>query len=171
MTAPTYFIGLDLDEAKRFAACIVTASWKPLAGPSIFADSLEGYHALLNWLDRYHCVPAQTVVCMEATGFVGEPLAYFLRARDYSVAIEPLVKVRRVFPVQRREQYVLDSQHVAEYAYRHLGKLSLWQPPAEKLERIKALLSEQDEQNLSVDANIRRMLAPRPSLTEEWPCY
>ncbi len=202
MSAPTRFIGLDLDSAARkFDASIGTTPWKLVAGPAAFADSLDGFQELLAWLRSHQCAPAQTVLCMEATGFLGEPLAYFLAAQGYRVAIEPLVKVRRPFRTQERDQSSQDSRQLAEYAYHCLDNLRVWQPSIEKLEQIKALLTtceqlpwqpivgrketdthvaEQDRQRgmqsrhmdlLAVDNDIRQLLKPHPTVADEWPYY
>lgn len=186
MVTPRYMIGLDPDvAAKKFAASIGITPWKLLAGPMTFSDSLEGFENLLTWLHRYHCIPDDTVFCMPAAGFKGEPLAYFLAARGYSIAIEPFVKVKRALP--QRAQDKLDSEYMSRYAYRFLNELRWWDPPAKVLAQIKVLLSgcdgngsvqgtyenrmEARAQIRAIDEQMRRMLKPAPSITTDWPCY
>lgn len=189
MTARRYFCGLDLDIAgEKISASLGIAPWKLLAGPVTFSDSLEGHQELVTWLHGYHCMPDDTVFCIEATGHYAEPLTYFLAAQGYSVAIEPLVKVRRTFPQgPRPKEYDPGSQYIAKYAYRFLGELHMWNPSAQVLEQVKLLLKNCDlpgsEKNKSmhlrqgrrnirtIDVQIRQLLKPQPTIAQDWPCY
>ncbi|MBI4787958.1 MAG: transposase [Chloroflexi bacterium] len=170
MQTHRYFVGLDVDiAAKKVAATIGIAPWKVLAGPATFPDSLEGFQQLLTWLHSYHCLPDETVFCMEPTGSYGEPLTYFLAAQGYSIAIEPLVKVRRTFPEQKRNGFELKSQHIAKYAYRSASALRLWEPSTEMLEQVKTILA--DSRSARVDEQMRDLLEPQPCIAHDWPCY
>lgn len=189
MTARRYFCGLDLDIAgEKITASIGIAPWKLLAGPATFSDSLDGHQDLVTWLHSYHCLPNDTVFCIEATGHYAEPLTYFLAAQGYSVAIEPLVKVRRTFPhSQEAQAYEPGSQHIAKYAYRFLNELHLWNPSSETLEQVKQLLNHCDlpgsekgelksprqvRRNIrTIDVQIRQLLKPQPTIAHDWPCY
>jgi transposase len=175
MLAPSYFVGLDLDSAARqFDAAIGATPWRLIAGPVTFADSLAGFREMLAWLHRYDCAPPQTVACMQAAGFLGEPLAYFLAAQGYGVAIEPLARIRRAFRKQTRDLSKQDSAQVAEYASCCLDDLRLWQPRAEQLEQVQALLARCERLSLrvqAVDDQVRCLLKPRPTVADEWPWY
>lgn len=199
MSAPTYFVGLELDlGGQAFTASIGTRPWKAVAGPHTFADSLTGFQELAGWLKKYHCTPKQTVLCMEASGFFGEPLAYFLAARGYRVAVEPPVKVKRACAGWNGHKPLPYSRQVAEYACRYSSKLRVWQPAPEILRQVEELLtdckpvaprrttksrtrpgSRQSGQKErmpkdrlhAVDQEIRHLLAPRPTIADEWPCY
>ena len=110
--------------------------------PQTFENTEDGYQAFLEWLAS-HPVPAkpQSVVCMEVTGVYSEGLAYFLFAKNYRVAVQSPLEVQRTFKPNRPKTDAVDSLQIAEYAYRHLDKLSFWQPGNEILEQIKALLA------------------------------
>ncbi len=189
MLSRRYFCGLDLDIAgKKISASLGIAPWKLLAGPVTFPDSLEGYQNLVAWLQGYHCMQEETVLCIEATGYCAEPLTYFLAAQGYSVAIEPLVKVRRTCPQASKSGTCQPvSQHIAKYAFRFLSELHLWNPSCEILEKVKHLLASCDlsageqigSQGMcqakrdiqTVDLQMRQLLAPQPSIANDWPCY
>lgn len=184
MFTPTYFIGLDVDiVAENFAAAIGTTPWRLLTGPTTFANSLEGFQELLIWLRTHHCTPKQTVLCMETTGIYGEPLAYFLAAQGYRIAVEPSLKVKRAFPAQGYKNGRL-SPSIAEYAYHFLDQLRFWKPSPEVLGQIKTLLttgghlsqlqtvpSARKAQLRALDAEIRRLVTLQPSVTDDWPCF
>jgi transposase len=201
MPAPTYYVGLDLDlKGKQVAACIGTRPWKLLAGPSAYSDSLAGFQQLVAWLQHQHCTTKQTVLCMPATGFLGEPLAYYLTLRGYRIAVEPPIKIRRAFPSRKQDRRDIGCREVAEYACRHSKLLHEWHPSADMLHQVQELLTDggplapqatkrgkapsarsrgagarllqaRGERTRAVDAELRRLLLPQPTIAEEWPCY
>ncbi len=201
MPAPTYFVGLDLDlKGKQITACIGTRPWKLVAGPSAYSDSLVGFQQLVAWLQHQHCTTKQTVLCMPATGFLGEPLAYYLTLRGYSIAVEPPININRAFPSRKQDRRDIGCREVAEYACRHSRLLHHWQPSADMLSQVQALLTNGSSQprrsvkksgalstrsrgagarlllargdrTRAIDAELRRLLMPQPTIAEEWPCY
>ncbi len=197
MSAPTYFIGLDLDlTRKTLIASIGTRPWKKVAGPETFPDSVAGFQQLVAWLANHRCTKNQAVLCMPASGFIGEPLAYFLTARGYSVAIESPLKVKRAFASNGGNGHLPDSEQIAEYACRHSAHLQVWQPSPEMLSKIRSLLAERgqpaparttaarakakrngtgararSDRLHAVDQEIRHLLAPPATIADEWPCF
>ncbi len=198
MSVPTCFVGLDLDlKGKQLCASIGTRPWKLVAGPVTFPDSITGYEQLVAWLQHHHGTTKQTVLCMQASGFLGEPLAYFLATRGYRIAIEPPVKVKRAQAARDGNRHAIDSRDLAEYACRHLRMLHAWQPCAETLQQVQVLLTERGparrvparkgsgksrgagaqlllargDRSRTIDVEIRRLLLPKPNITDEWPCY
>ena len=144
MLTPTYFIGLDI-AAEQFQAALGTQPWKLLVPGTAFSNDAAGFNAFAQWLEAHQCTPAQTVLCMEATGVYGETLAAFLVTRGYRLAIEPPLKVKRAFAPSGPKTDAVDSQQIAEYAYRFLDELSFWQPPTELVEQLKVLLTTREQ--------------------------
>ena len=140
MTEFTSFVGIDI-ASTSFMACAGTAPWKLTVQPVKFDNDEDGFVSFLGWLQAHNLSPEHTVVCMEATGVYGEGLAYFLHASGYVVAVEPPLNIQRKFPANASKADELDCQYIAEYAYRYVDKLSLWQPRAEILEQVKVLLT------------------------------
>jgi transposase len=147
MTPFQFLVGVDIASAS-FMACIGTTPWHLLVKPVKFDNSPEGFTQFLEWLTLHQVHPDNSVVCMEATGVYSEGLAYFLQAHAYPVAVEPPLNIQRKFPINASKTDQLDCQYIAEYACRYVDKLSFWQPRAEILEQIKALLTTR--QHLSV---------------------
>jgi transposase len=144
MKKPIYYIGIDIS-AENYTLCVGGEPWKILHKPREFANHLEGYTAMLGWLEENAILPAQAVVCMEATGVYGEGLAYFLLANQYRLAVEPPLKVKRAFMPQGHKNDRVDSQQIAEYSYRFYDELRYWQPKEEVLEQIKVLLTTREQ--------------------------
>jgi transposase len=144
MTTFQYFVGLDLG-SEKFTAAIGTTPWKLLVCATEFANTLDGFEALLAWWQKQNHAREQTLWCMEATGVYGEALAYFLVARGHAVAVEPPLKVKRAFAPHGHKTDAVDSQQIAEYACRFSDEVKTWQPRSEILEQIKVLLTTREQ--------------------------
>ena len=144
MSVPQYFIGLDIG-SEQFSAAIGLCPWKLLQPARAFANSVEGFAELQQWLQQHDCTPAHTLLCMEATGVYGEALAHYLVAQGYRVAVEPPLKVKRAFAPHGHKTDAVDSQQIAEYACRFVDELHLWQPRAELIEQLQVLLSTREQ--------------------------
>ena len=144
MSVPQSVVGLDIG-SEQFSAAIGTSPWKLLHSARAFANSAEGFAELQQWLLQHDCTPAQTILCMEATGVYGEALAYYLVAQGYRLAVEPPLKVKRAFAPHGHKTDAVDSQQIAEYACRFLDELHFWQPRRELLEQLQVLLSTREQ--------------------------
>jgi len=143
MSTLQYFVGIDI-ASEQFHAAIGTAPWQLVVKATEFSNTAEGFDQFLTWLDAHACTPSATVLCMEATGVYGEALAYFLVAKHFRVAVEPPLQVKRAFKVNGPKTDAVDSQQIAEYACRYADRLRFWQPRAELLEQLDALLTTRE---------------------------
>lgn len=144
MNTPEYFIGFDI-AADDFTVTIGTTPWRIAASPNTLANTLEGFEQMIHWLVQHDAIAEQSVCCLEATGVYGESLAHYLVARNYRVAIEPPLKVKRAFHPSGHKNDPADSQQIAAYAYRFFDELSFWQPPSERVEQIRVLLTTREQ--------------------------
>jgi len=144
MNPPKYFVGFDI-AADDFAATIGTYPWRITASPQTFANTLAGFEQMLSWLVQHEATVEQSVCCLEATGVYGEAVAHYLVARNYRVAIEPPLKVKRAFHPTGHKNDPVDSQQIAAYACRFFDELSFWQPPSERIEQIRVLLTTREQ--------------------------
>lgn len=161
-----WFIGLDI-AAETFTAAIGTTPWKLLVQGTEFANSPAGFEQLMDWLHQHRCAADESALCMEATGVYGEALAYFLVAHGYRVALEPPLKVKRAFKPSGRKTDAVDSEQIAEYAYRYSDELVFWQPPSELIEQLKVLLSTRENlvQQSTAHQNALKALRRKPVRT------
>jgi transposase len=166
MTTFRYFVGLDIG-SETFTAAVGTTPWKLLIRATEFANTPDGFAAMLAWWYSQHHPREQTLWCMEATGVYGESLAYFLVAQGYTVAVEPPLKVKRAFAPHGHKTDAVDSQQIAEYACRFVDEVTVWQPRAEMLEQIKVLLTTREQITVQRTAhqNAMRALKRKPVRT------
>ena len=163
MLSPQFFVGLDL-AADDFTAAVGISPWRIRFPPAVFANTLDGFEQFCSWLRERGVHSANSILCMEATGVYGEALAYFLSAQAYPLAVEPPLKVKRAFHPAGIKSDPVDSQQIAEYAYRFFDELKPWQPPTKQIEQIRVLLTtrEQLTEQTVLHRNILRALERKP---------
>jgi transposase len=144
MQRPEYFIGIDVS-SQTFTVSVGTNPWRVLGASDCLENSTQGFEDFLKWLGKSGYTPDRSVVCMEATEVYGQALAYFLVSYNYSVALEPPLRVKRAFPTHGHKNDITDSQHLAEYAYRFFDELHLWQPPDRVLKQVRTLLKTREQ--------------------------
>lgn len=145
MERPLYYIGIDIASA-TFTSAVgnMKETWQIVVPPTTFANEYDSFPKYLEWLQDHGAVAGNSILCMEATGVYGEVLAHFLIANNYRVAIEPPLKVKRAFKPVGHKSDPVDSEQIAEYAYRFWDELALWLPQKEILEQIKTLLATRE---------------------------
>jgi transposase len=139
-----YFVGIDV-ASEQFYAAIGTSPWHLLVKPTEFRNTPEGFEQFLAWLRTQHCAPSDSVLCLEATGVYGEALAYFLAAKEFRVAVEPPLQVKRAFKPNGPKTDAVDSQQIAEYACRYADRLRIWQPRPELIEHLTVLVTTREQ--------------------------
>ena len=144
MTHPIYYIGIDISSTS-FTAVACTRPNEFLSKPEEFENSQTGFGECATWLASFGISPETSVVCMEATGVYGERLAYFLYEQQYQLAVEPPLKVKKAFYPHGHKNDRVDSQQIAEYAFRFYDRLTFWQPRKEVLEQVKTLLATREQ--------------------------
>jgi len=144
MKKPNYFIGIDVG-SQTLAISVGTLPWRLVGNTMTVENSTDGFEELLTWLSKHKYTADNAIVCMEATGVYGQSLAYFLASKNYPLAVEPPLKVKRAFPTHGHKNDIIDSQHLAEYAYRFFDELHLWQPPNSVLKQVGTLLNTREQ--------------------------
>jgi len=149
------FVGIDIASAS-FTAAIGKAKseqWQIIAKPMEFINDVAGFANFLCWLIENQVQPERSYICMESTGVYGEALAYYLCSRNYRVAVEPPLKVKRAFHPTGHKNDRIDSCQIAEYAYRFQDELHIWQPKIQILEQIKVLLATREQLTIQCTAH------------------
>lgn len=147
------FVGIDIG-ANHFAASLFTSPNHSIKTQDKIPNNQDGFQQLLDWLKLNQCHAANSVICMEATGVYGECLAYFLCAQGFKVAVEPPLKVKRAFNPSKEKTDAVDSQQIAQYAYRFIDQLHFFVPKNEVLEKINVLLGLREQFVIQKSANI-----------------
>lgn len=140
----THFVGIDIS-SEHFTVTIMTSPAAVVARGKQFSNSPDGFTEFLAFLHHHNVATSSSVCCLEATGVYGEQLCYFLGANEYPLSVEPPLKVKRAFAVTGHKTDAVDSQQIAEYAYRFVDDLHLWAPKSEILEHIRILLTAREQ--------------------------
>jgi transposase len=139
-----YFVGLDI-ASESFFACVLMSPTQIHLAPRAFDNDPLGIAALVEWLQAHQLTPAETVVCMEATGVYGEAVAYQLHAQGWWLAVHSPLEIKRAFYPVGHKNDAVDSRQIAEYAVRYQDRLRQWQPKPELLAQIQALLQLREQ--------------------------
>lgn len=147
MQRPEYYLGIDIASKSFYAAVgkAETDQWQLLGKPKKFENEYDSLSQFLNWIEQNQLKPGNTIICMEATGVYNEVLAHFLVANGYELVIQSPLEVKRAFKPIGHKTDPVDSQQIAEYAYRFFDELRLWEPREEILEQIKTLLATREQ--------------------------
>jgi transposase len=144
MQIPENLIGVDI-AAESFTLSVYDTAFKKYSPSHFFQSDPEGLEKLQAFLDEQGMTSLNTVFCMEATGVYVEPLAYFLAAKGYRLAIEAPHKAKRAFYPLGGKSDPLDSRQLAEYAFRFFDQLPFWSPSEVVVEQIRVLLTAREQ--------------------------
>lgn len=137
MLKKTTFIGIDI-ASKTFVSTIFNSK---KSVTEEFTNNLEGFNSFVSWLKKNRVKTNNSIVIMEATGVYNEELCHFLYKNSYDLCVENPLKVKRAFGISPKKTDIIDSKRIAEYVFRFLDQIKLWQPPQDVIEEIKELLS------------------------------
>lgn len=139
-----YFIGIDVSSEFYTVSILKQPEGKYLSFTN-FDNSIDGFQKMSSEFQSHKIVIEESIVCMEATGVYCDHLAYYLVEQGYKVSIENPLKVKRAFSISKKKTDAVDSQKIAEYAYRFFDKLQMWTPKDSVIEGSKALLNVREQ--------------------------
>lgn len=139
-----HFVGIDVGEAQH-TCTIFSHPGAPLVATEDFANRPDGFEVFEQVLLKYGVDKQQAVICMEATGVYGEALCYWLVSKNYRVAVDPPLRIKRAFYPKGHKNDRVDSKQIAEYAYRFEDQLYFWQPKGHLVEQIATLLGAREQ--------------------------
>ncbi len=136
-----YFVGIDISKDKF--DCLWLKDTESLKVKTrVFENRPAGFKQLRGWLEKNISVDLSDIyVCMEATGIYHEALAYALYDMGVNVSVVNPAQVRdfaKGLGVQNKTDKK-DSLVLARYVA--LTQPRLWEPEAEEIRTLKALLS------------------------------
>lgn len=160
------FIGVDVS-AETLAVSLFAKPGQPLVTKDDFENSLDGFKQVLEWVRSNRATPTNSLFCLEATGVYGESFSYFLQAQGFPIAIEPPLKVKRAFQQNGRKTDAVDSQQIAEYAYRFQDELNFWKPNQDTVEQTRVLLTLWDQftDQITSSQNVLKAFQRKPVKT------
>lgn len=140
MKTMNYYLGCDIS-SETFTACLINNSGIELIKSTEFKNTSEGFVGLENTLGKLNLQPKSIILLIESTGVYGEELCYHFSSKSYKVVIEAAQKIKNTIKASPRKNDFIDAERIAEYAYRFVDKLNLWEAPSVILDEIKSLLS------------------------------
>ena len=143
MQRTNYFIGFDVS-ADTFSASTISNPENVIFFKDDISNTYDGFEQLNQQIVQHNIPAKETIICLEATGVYAEKLCYYFASKSYRVWLADPHKVNHATKDSPRKNDHLDAQRIAEYAYRYIDKLNLWQPRAEILEQIKVLLATRE---------------------------
>jgi transposase len=168
MKIPQVLIGVDI-AAESFTLTSHDTISKSYSPSELFQSDPEGLEKLQSYLDKHGMTPSNTAFCMEATGVYVEPLAYFLAAKKYVLAIEAPHRAKRAFYPLGGKSDPLDSRQLAEYAFRFFDQLPFWNPSDVIVEQIRVLLSIREQLSRQSTASKNALAAIRHKVIHTLP--
>ena len=139
MKQSNFLIGIDIS-AETFISSIFQNPLTKIITSENFSNSNDGFDNFLKFLESLKINSKNCIICFESTGVYSEKIAYFLFAKKYKVAQEHPLKVKRAFKISGDKTDAVDSQQIAEYAYRFQDELVFWEPKQEILEKMEQIL-------------------------------
>ena len=174
MAEPTldqrYLVGID-PAAETFTAALLLTLEEGAEAIESFPNTEAGFAAFQAWLAERQAQLAETLIAVENTGVYSEALCYGLHERGFTVALIAPHKIATAFEDGPKNDQV-DSQKVAEYAWRFLDTLSAWQPQEVLVEQVKTLLATREQlikQKTAAQNSLhalRRKVVQTPAATE-----
>lgn len=132
-----YFIGIDVSKS--------TLDWAVFDGRTIVfeshsANTETGIKQTLRTINGINgfSVPA-CIVCLEHTGIYNALLLAELAKSAYPTWLESSLQIKQAGGLQRGKSDRIDSQRIAEYAFRFRDRVRLWEPPRQLLQELDCL--------------------------------
>lgn len=135
------FIGIDFSKLK-FDAAIFKHDSKSILSTEVFENDNSGYIEFLKWVKfNTKCQKSSILFCAEHTGYYSSNLSTFLHESGYDIWLVSGLRIKLSQGIIRSKTDNIDACKIAEYAYRHLDQLILFQPLPSALDRTRELLS------------------------------
>jgi transposase len=141
-----YSVGLDVSK-DDFHACIMLMDDQQqttIKASHSFANSQEGFKALLQWTAKHCKLPLPVLYIMEATGIYYEALAWHLHQQKCSVAVVLPNKARSYMQSRgmKSKNDKIDSSGLAQMGAEQ--KLRLWEPLSSSLYALRSLTRQHE---------------------------
>jgi len=134
-----FFVGIDVSKEK-LDVVILSESQR------VFNGTLNNTQTDIGKLLRqlYTSIKLEcsnTLFCLEHTGMYSKPLLKVLHQKRCTIWMESSLRIKKSLGIQRGKNDQVDAGRIAEYAFRYRDKLTVWQPPAESIQRLKEFLA------------------------------
>ena len=135
-----FFLGVDVSKSKLDVALLALSTGKYRS--KVFANDLQGFHSLLQWLQANATgSPVAVHVCMEATGIYHEALACFLNDQGVLVSVVNPLLVKRFAEANRQRNKTdgADAKCLAMFCQAQVPPR--WEAPSPGVRALQALVA------------------------------
>ena len=143
MGKTNYFIGVDIS-SDYFTISVIKSPKHILVQGIEFSNDLTGFKKFQKTLLKQSIKNDNSIICMECTGVYSEKICYYLFNQGFSIVSEQPLKVKRAFSINEHKTDSIDSLQIAEYIFRFIDKVKIWQPREDLLEKINTILNTRD---------------------------
>jgi transposase len=133
-----HFIGIDISK-EYFDTFLLLESGNRKHNQ--FSNSTKGVKDFIKWFKKENALIEDTLICMEHTGMYGKLLSSLLVANNCNLWVEMSLRIIRSIGIQRGKNDKIDSERIANYAFKNQDQTILFKAPKKSLEKIRALLS------------------------------
>jgi len=135
------FVGIDFAKEKFDAAIIDAVGLKEFGDRQFgtFSNDRKGYRQFVRWVKSHAgtSVESEWLFCGEDTGQCSQGLSKWLYGKGLDIWIESPYAIKHSSGIQRLKTDRADASMIAEYAWRHQDKASIFKPLGESLEQLR----------------------------------
>lgn len=135
------FIGIDFSKLKFDAAIIEACGLKEFGTRQFgtFDNDKKGYRKFLKWVGTHSsgAAEAEWLFCGEDTGSCSLGLSKWLFGKGLDIWVENAYTIKHSSGIQRVKTDKADASMIAEYAWRHQDKASLFEPLSDSLAQLR----------------------------------
>jgi transposase len=131
-----WFVGIDV--SKKTLDITVLKSNEKMFFKQI-ENSVRQLKAFLKELKSEGVILSETLICMEHTGIYCTPVIELAEKMSLNLWLENATQIKLSIGMQRGKNDKVDSERIAEYAYRNQDKALLRQPEREAMKTLKEL--------------------------------
>jgi transposase len=134
-----HFIGVDVSK-QTFDAALIKHNNAGRIVQRVFSNDLVGFKTLFRWLKEEKVCFADTLFCIEHTGYYSRSVAKFIMAMQGGLWMEMSLKIIRSLGIQRGKNDKVDARRIALFAQRNQHDYKPFEPQRIIIEKLKTLL-------------------------------
>ena len=136
----SHYIGVDISKNTLDAA--IYASEMKKSDTKHLTNDATGLKELITWVKEQGVKTKKMVICAEHTGVYGNNLQLFCEKKGYALCLESPLQIKRSMGLVRGKDDQIDAIRIAQYAYDHREKITLYQRPSDSIIALSNLLRE-----------------------------
>lgn len=134
-----FFVGIDVSKNTLDVGLINSTDSGLIKHHQVSNDD-DGIAGMVNWLEQQASFSMEvTLFCLEHTGIYNYPLLQFFTRNSSSVWVENPMQIKKSLGLQRGKNDKVDAVRIANYAFRSVDRVKLWQPSRIVVDKLKHL--------------------------------